>query len=145
MTGTRIFVFHVRQIIKASAFVVVGLIALASLLYFIVARDSVGSTAYAEEPGLFVPGTYHAEVLLGYKHANVAVTVTEDEITSIVLEELTQNQEILYPLLRPTMYGIAQEIIENQNLYISSNFENAVTSQVLMNAIARALEQGTPQ
>ena len=140
MNRPRIFVFHIKQIIKASAFIIIGLLVLVSLVYFFFQRDD-GSVPVARYDNyqLFLPGTYRAKVTLSYRPVYVEVTVTEDEITRILLEPLSENQEVFYPLLSPTMDNIAQEIIYSQSLNVTSTYENATTSRVLVNAISRAL------
>ena len=144
MSKPKIFVLHIRQIVKATAILAVGIIMLVSLIYFF-ARSDQGSTAMAEYPySMFVPGTYRAKIYLSYRPVFLEVTVTEDEIIGISLEPLTQNQEMFYPLLRPTVENVTREILYSQNLDVASNYENAVTSQVVVSAVYRALGEARP-
>ena len=133
MTGTKILVLHIRQIIKAALFITGIVLLLFILMFFFLGRDSATQS-------VFNPGTYTAQITLNYKPAQIEVTVTEDEITNIVLNPLSENQEIFYPLLMSTTEAIAGEIIENQSLSIVSSYENITTSKVVINAISRALE-----
>lgn len=153
MSGTKILVLHIREIIRAVIFAVSGLILIFAIIYFFIAQDqtatpevSLGYSPPEEKTSVttFVPGTYFAEIPLNIDSAGVEVTVTENEIISIALTELSDIHETFYPLLAPTMYSLAKEIIESQSLDITMSSENAVTSTLLVNAISRALHDATP-
>ena len=144
--GPKIFVFHVSQIIKIATFVIIGLIVLFSLIFYFASRSEAPSTptaVYTEEnrDGAFTPGTYRARVYLSYMPVFVEVTVTEDEIISILFEELSDNQLVFYPLLEPTIERITYDILSNQELYVTSTYEDAVTSKLVFSAIYRALAE----
>ena len=142
--GPKIFVFHVSQIIKVATFVIIGLIVLFSLIFYFTNSQSNQSAAVhtQENAGKYNPGTYRARVHLNYQPLYVEVTVTEDEILSIVFEELTENQMVFYPLLEPTIERLTYEILENQSLLaITSTDDDMVTSQVVFSAIHRAVEE----
>lgn len=140
--GPKIFVFHVSQIIKIATFVVIGLIVLFSLIFYFASRSE--STPSVDAGSLyphtqFTPGTYRSRIHLNYLPLFVEVTVSEDAITEIVFEELTENQMAFYPLLEPTMARISQAILENQDLSVTSTTDDAVTSQLIFSAIYRAV------
>lgn len=134
MTGTKILVLHIRQIVKG-LLVGVGLV----LLLFLILIFFFGNNE-SQTSRVFNPGTYTAYINLNYKPATLEVTVTEDEITSIILTPLSDNQEVFYPLLTPTALEIVEDILMTQNLEINATYENAATSKVVVNAISRALE-----
>ena len=140
MNNPKIFVLHIRQVIKASAIVIIGIIALLGIMYYFTRdENSVAMGQYNQQ--VFVPGTYRSRIYLSYRPAYIAVTVTEEEIVSIVLEPLTQNQQLFYPLLAPTMANVSQEILYNQHLNVSTSDENLFTSKVLVSAVHRALDE----
>lgn len=153
MTGTKILVFNAKQLIKGATYAIVGIIMLIAIIYFFMPKgEDASSQSLLEylpntlESGFaFTPGTYLSEISLNNKPATVEVTVTENEIVSIALGELTESHHLFYPLLMPTMNEIAQEIIESQSLNITKFQDNAVTSQILINAISRALDEAAPQ
>ena len=151
MSGTKILVLHLKEIIRAVVFTVFGIILLFAIIYFFIAQDQPAtpeaSLSYSpsEEISLstFIAGTYFAEIPLNFESAGVEVTVTENEIVNIVLTELSDNHQTFYPLLSPTLYSLAQEIIESQSLEVTMSYENAVTSTLLVDAISRALHEAT--
>lgn len=146
MNKPRIFVLHLRQIVKLGALAIVGFLLIVTMIFFFARGDSnQTASTYTYEQIAFEPGTYRSRVYLSYKPAYLAVTVTEDEIVSISLEPLTANQELLYPLLTPTVEKLAWEIVETQKLDVSSTIDNSATSHVIVSAVERALEEATLQ
>jgi len=150
MSGTKILVLHLKEIIRGAAFIFFGLILIFAIVYFFFSQNQSATpeTPLSYSPpeeersvNAFVPGTYFAEIPLNISPVSVEVTVTENEIVNIVLTELSDTHLTFYPLLTPTMYAIAQEIIENQSLDITISSETSVTSNLLVNAISRALDE----
>ncbi|MCL1925015.1 MAG: hypothetical protein FWF50_05465 [Defluviitaleaceae bacterium] len=144
----KIFVLHIRQIIKLGIAVVIGLILIFTLLYMFLGRG--GETMPAvyniegyehKQAGSFSPGSFTAYVPLNYQNAYVVVTVSENEITNIELAPLTENQVIFYPLLEITLENISEYILENQTLTFENDIYAQTTSRVLINAIARAITE----
>ena len=143
----RIFVLHIRQIIKIGIGIVVGLILLFTMLYMFLGREDASAAAllsdedtYAHKStSLFSPGTFRGYINLNYEDAVLYVTVSESEITSIELVPLTENQALMYPLLEVTLKNMSEVIIENQNLVVEKEAANAATSLVLLEAIRSAV------
>lgn len=155
MSGTKFLVLHLKEIIKAGALALVGLILLIAIIYFFMPKEqssspqvlvdnSSNSSDSSDSALTFIPGTYSSQIPLNNSPASVEVTVTENEITNIALSQLTETQELFYPLLTPTMNTLSQEIIDSQSLNITSSVENSVTNQVLVNAISKALHEAVP-
>jgi len=144
----KIFVLHIRQIIKLGIAVVIGLILIFTLLYMFLGRtgDTMPAVYNIEayehkQSGSFSPGSFTAYVPLNYQNAYVIVTVSENEITNIELSPLTENQAIFYPLLESTLEDITEYILQNQSLTFENEIYVQTTSRVLMNAIARAITE----
>ena len=143
----RIFVLHIRQIIKIGIGIVVGLILLFTMLYIFLGGGGETGTVSAENTeayehkaaSLFSPGVFRGYVHLNYEDAVVYVTVSESEIISIELEALTENQALLYPLLKTTLENMAHTIIQNQNLVVEKDHTNTATTLVLLEAIREAV------
>ena len=141
MGKPKIFVLHIRQIVKASIFAIIGFLVLLAIVYFFSPNDSPrAEVTYTQETG-FIPGTYRSKVYLSYQPAFVEVTVNESEIISVSLYPLTQNQKLFYPLLTPTMESLASEILYNQTLDFASTYENRATSVMLLSAVYDAINQ----
>ncbi len=98
------------------------------------AAASVGSETY-------IPGIYTSSLTLGDSAVDVQVTVSSDSIRSIELVNLSEATETAYPLVSSSFENIVSQILEKQKLDgITCSAENRYTSQLLLNAISKALK-----
>lgn len=139
MSGTKIVVFHLKEIIKTAVFAIIGVILIILLIYFIAPKKSNDNLNNKIQ---YNPGTY-SSVLTLHNDAplTVLVTVSEDQITEIALEEFDSSVDVFYPLLVPTMETISAKIINTQSLDVLTPEDNKITSEVLMYAIRTALDE----
>lgn len=93
------------------------------------------------EKAVYNAGEYSAQIILHNEPVEVIVTVSENEILDISLSELGQTQEVFYPLFEPVMEKTAEMIIENQSVEIDFDTDEAITSQILANAVDAALKK----
>ena len=75
---------------------------------------------------------------------DVQVVVDENNINSVSLVNLDETVETMYPLVKPAMEELAQQIVDTQSLdHITYSQSNQYTSIVLMNAIEEAIEKAS--
>ncbi len=139
MGGTKIVVVHIKEILKSALFAVLGIALIIMLILFFIPKSKPEQASSAAS--LYVAGKYTSEIMLQKNPVNVEVTVSENEILSIKLKNLAEEQQVFYPLIQPTMELLAAEIISNQAVPIELSTENVVTERVLLNAIKLALAQ----
>jgi len=139
MGGTRIIVWKMKDLIKIGIIAIVGLAAVIMLV--IALTPSNNAPAGSGARAIFVPGTYSAQIILHNEPVNINVTVNEREITAIVMADMQPAQELMYPLFRPTIETLSNEIIRRQTTNVTIESGAVVTSTVLLNAINSALEQ----
>lgn len=90
----------------------------------------------------YVPGIYSSTLQLGTSNIELQVTVDKDHINSITLTNIDEAVATLYPLMEPTLYELAAEIISEQSTEnISYTDENRYTSMLLMQAITACLDK----
>ncbi len=90
----------------------------------------------------YVSGIYTSTVTLGDSAADIEVTVDDDHINAIRLVNLNEAAAASYPLVTPSFDHIAEQILASQSLEgITCPQENKYTSQILLSAIAEALEK----
>lgn len=90
----------------------------------------------------YTPGIYTSTVTLGDSAADIEVTVDDDHINAIRLVNLNEAAAASYPLVTPSFDHIAEQILASQSLEgITCPQENKYTSQILLSAIAEALEK----
>ncbi len=138
MGDTKIFVVQLKEVVKSALYVILGLALIGLLVYFFIPKK-----AEVENKGsakaLYVPGTYSIELMLSKTPVNVLVSVTENEIVSVKLDDLQDTQQTFYPLLEPTMDTLSSEIVKSQTSEIPTTSEYTVTNQVLLEAVKIAL------
>lgn len=164
---TKIFVFHMREVILTFIIIVLFLLC---VVFFVLALSSgkknpeltitqqENSTIGTQDSDLetsllskddvscaasvYVPGIYRTVLYLNEQEINLEVTVDEYNITSLTLLSINDNLNTLYPLLSPTFENIKSQLYEYQDLQlVTYEPENKYTSLVLLEAISKALEK----
>ena len=96
----------------------------------------------AAASAVYVPGVYTSSIMLSGSAVDVAVTVSADEIESIRLVNVGEAVETMYPLMEPALDSLAEQICSTQSLEgLTYASENQYTSQVLIDAVSRALDK----
>ncbi len=91
---------------------------------------------------LFTAGVYTTPVTLGDSAVDVEVSVDQNHINAIRLVNLSEATAAAFPLVSPSLDHITSQILEKQTIEgITCPQENKYTSQLLLSAIAQALER----
>ncbi|MBS6398124.1 MAG: hypothetical protein KH452_13420 [Clostridiales bacterium] len=137
---TRIWVFHMKELIYTAVFIVLGIVFLL-LMIFMFSAEKNPDVAEALPPR-YTAGIYTASMTLGGNPVEIAVTVDEDYISSIRFRQLDETVSAMYPLMEPALEALADQICESQSMEnISYSEESQYTSLVLMSAIQTALDK----
>ena len=139
MVKSRFVVLQMKDIVRTGIFVAIGLVLLIVLIWAIMPRGRDADMGARN----FVPGTYTSYIIIHNRPIGVSVTVDEDSIIDISLSEMAESQEVFYPLIRPTMAVLSQEVIDRQTTNIETPIEAAITSRILLDAINNALMQAS--
>ena len=142
MRGTKIMALHLGEIIKTLIFVIAG-IAIVLLLINLFA-PSRGATANDDQDTArvyYIPGAYNVTLELSTGSIEIEVIVSENEILNVGFIYLPEEQQVFYPLFKPTMEILQVSILENQNLAVAVPEDRMITGQVLLSAIDQALSQ----
>ncbi len=110
------------------------------------AQPSETSSDSSSKGKIFTAGVYTTPVTLGDSTVDVEVSVDQDHINAIRLVNLSEATAAAFPLVSPSLEHITSQILEKQSIEdITCPQENKYTSQLLLSAIAQALEraQGT--
>lgn len=140
---TKIVVLHMKELIFTGILAVLGIFLIIMLLVMFLPKD--GSTKdHAESTGKYQPGVYTASVMLNDSALDVQVVVDENNINSVSLVNLDETVETMYPLVKPAMEELAQQIVDTQSLdNLTYSQSNQYTSIVLMNAVEEAIEKAS--
>ncbi len=128
---TRIWVFHMKELIYTAVFIVLGIFLL--LLMIFMFSGSPEQEVSAEIPSRYTAGVYTASMILGGNSVEIAVTVDEDYISSIEFRQLDETVSAMYPLMEPSL----DQSLEN----ISYSEDSQYTSLMLLSAIQTALSK----
>lgn len=91
---------------------------------------------------IFTAGVYTTPVTLGDSTVDVEVSVDQNHINAIRLVNLSESTAAAFPLVSPSLEHITSQILEKQTIEgITCPQENKYTSQLLLSAIAQALEK----
>lgn len=137
---TKIWVFHMKELIYTAVFVVLGIVLLL-LMIFMFSSDKE-TTVSEDVPSRYTAGLYTASMTLGGSPVEIAVTVDEDYISSIHFRQLDETVAAMYPLMEPALEALADQICERQSLDdLSYSEESQYTSMMLMEAIRTAVQK----
>ena len=149
-TKTKIMVIKMRDLIYTAVLLI--LIALLLLFLFLMfhpvsknkslsSSDAETSTLESEtKTSAYIAGIYTTPITLGNSSVDVEVTVDQDHINAIRLVNLSETATAMYPLISPSLEDLAFQICTSQSLEnITCPESNKYTSQLLLNAVAKAL------
>lgn len=133
----KIVVLHLKELIYTGIFLVLGILFVILLvMMFSPRKDSAAATS------LYTPGQYTTSLTFNGNVVDVKVTVDEERITSISLDNLEETVSVMYPLMEPALEDLSAQILTSQSLdNITYSDDNKYTSMLLLDAIASSLEQ----
>ena len=137
---TKIVVVHMKNLILTGILIGIGILLLLMSLSICLSQEHIGeSTATTQS---YIPGVYSSSVKLNDTAIDVQVTVDENNINSVALVNLNDTVETMYPLVKPAMEDLQNQILEKQSTSDIDYSENSqYTSKVLLNAIDDALSK----
>ena len=138
---TKIVVLRMKEIIYTAIFIGLGILLV--MLLFIMFRPGKGNDAPASsDQVLYIPGVSSASLKLGSQEVNVEVAVDKDRISAISMVSLSDSVATMYPLVQPSLQNLTRQICDTQSTKnLTYPEESRYTSQVLLQAIERALEK----
>lgn len=149
MASTKLIVLKSKEIIYSVIFLalVALLIIILSIMFKKPGSGEISSSAKKENSDeaeasetSYIPGTYSENITLGESTVSVMVTVDEDSITDVALQNADETVSAMYPLLEPSV-----EDINTQLQYVASiddvtfSGDNQYTASLICDAIKSAL------
>ncbi|MCD8020094.1 MAG: hypothetical protein LUF92_11075 [Clostridiales bacterium] len=135
---TKIIVVKAKELIYTALFLFLVIILILLLIFMFAPEETDVSTS----AGVYTPGVYTSTLTLGDTVLDVAVTVDENNITSVSLTNLSETVTAMYPLLEPSLEEINEQldsITSIDDLEIDS--DNKYASLILQQAIKNALQK----
>ena len=133
----KIVVLHMKELIYTGLFFILGILLVVILVLMFSDKNS-----QSVSNSLYTPGQYTTTLTFNGSVVDVKVTVDENSITSIHLDNLEESVSVMYPLMEPALEELSAQIIKTQSLdNISYAEDRQYTSLLLLDAIASSLEQ----
>lgn len=137
---TKIVVIKAKEIIYTGIFLVLGIL-LIVLLINMFGKEKDKKT---ETTSKYNPGVYSSTITLGDSTLNVSVSVDENTISGVDIENMDEAVTTMYPLLEPALNEINEQISVVESVDdITYSKDNQYTYIILNQAIKNALEQAT--
>lgn len=126
-----------KELIYTVIFAGLGILLVVLLLFMFWPKGNNGESV---ETMNYAAGVYSSSVMFGNHNVDVQVIVDENRINSISLVNLDDSVETMYPLMRPALEAISEQVISKQSTEgVTYNADNQYTSLVLLNAVENAL------
>lgn len=136
---TKIVVLHMKELIYTATFIGLGILLVVLFLFMFHSGDEGEEST---ETMKYVAGVYSSSILFNDSMMDVQVIVSENEIQSVSLINLSEAVMTMYPLVEPALENLTEQIIEKQSTEnISYDADNQYTSIMLLNAVDNALEK----
>ncbi len=137
MRNTKFVVLSLKDIMKNVMFLAMAIALIIAMLIMFTPEKRIN------EETSYNAGTYQTEITLSEDSSlYLSVVLTEDKIQDIYISDLTEEQNVFYPLIVPTFETVKNHVLKTQTTYLAVNPDILETSSLLLTAIEDAIYQG---
>lgn len=131
-----------KEIIYTAVFAILGILLILLMVFMFFPKNKKAATASAG----YTPGIYTSTVTLNNTDLEIEVSVDQSRIQSIRCVNLNESVEAMYPLLRPAVEDMADQICASQSLEnLSYPDDTPYTSKMIVSAVRDALKKAVVQ
>ena len=144
MAKTKIVVIQMKELIYTAIFAGLGilLIVLLIIMFFPSKDEKNDSSDSAAAENIYNPGIYNSQIVLGDSTLNLEVVVDADQIKSVSLVNLEDSVATMYPLVKPSLASIEEELKKGTSLDdIPLTEKSKYTETLLLDGIRTALDK----
>ena len=135
---TKIIVVKAKELIYTALFICLAIVLILLLIFMFAPEEKNVRTS----AGVYTPGVYTSTITLGDTALDVAVSVDENNITSVSLNNLSESVTAMYPLLEPSLDSINEQLDSNSSVdELTLDSESRYTGLILQQAIKNALQK----
>ena len=135
---TKIIVVKAKELIYTALFICLAIVLILLLIFMFAPEEKNVRTS----AGVYTPGVYTSTITLGDTALDVAVSVDENNITSVSLNNLSESVTAMYPLLEPSLDSINEQLDSISSIdELQLDSENKYTGLILQQAIKNALQK----
>ena len=140
---TKIVVLHMKELIYTAIFVALAILFII-LLIVMFGKKEPEKAVKTMADATYVPGIYSTSITLNNQVVDISVTVDENHINSVELNNIDEAITTMFPLMEPAFDSIAAQIKEGTALSdITYDQESYYTSQILIQAIQTSLDKAS--
>lgn len=141
MSKTKIVIVSLKEIVYTAIFVALGIL-LIVLLVFMFMPDKKQNADQSADASVYVPGVYTTQLSLGDTQVNMEVVVDKNHINSVALVNIDETVTTMYPLVKPAVNTISEQLSAGKTLDEIELDENSkYTQTLLVEAIETALDK----
>lgn len=144
MSNTKIVVLQAKKMIYGGIFALIAIIILVVLLVlYWPGRDEnqALSLNYGTEK-VYEAGVYTKELQLGDTLVNLQLTLDEERVKSLEIVNLEESVETMYPLMKPTVEKISQQLTAGKGMDEIVLSEDAqYTEKILVESVSEMLAE----
>lgn len=138
----KFMVFHLRELIYTATFILLGIILVISLIFMFCNRNQ-GEKEPETTSSQYEAGVYTSNVTLNGNPMEISVTLDNDHINAITVDNVSDTIATMYPLVEPAFEDIAKQIVDTQSIEnIQFSEESQYTYAMLYNAIVDTIKKG---
>lgn len=133
----KFMVFHLKELIYTLIFIVLGIFLIFMLVFMFQNKDEE-----SEKTGTYTSGIYTSKVNLNDAAMELKLTVDENHINSITVENMDDAITTMYPLVMPALEDIAKQVVSTQSVEnIKFQDGSMYTYTLLLNAIEDLMKE----
>lgn len=144
MSNTKIVVLQAKKMIYGGIFALIAIIILVVLLVLYWPgrdEDKALSLNYGTEK-VYEAGVYTKELQLGDTLVNLQLTLDEERVKSLEIVNLEESVETMYPLMKPTVEKISQQLTAGKGMDEIVLSEDAqYTEKILVESVSEMLAE----
>ena len=146
MAKTKIVVLQVKKIVYTGIFIAIGVIILAVLLAMFLPKSSSKNTNVSNMTDTpdkkYDAGIYTKEIEIGDSTVNLELALDENQVKSLELVNLEESVETMYPLMKPTVEKLSEELAAGTDIKKIELSEDAkYTEKMLVESVETMLEE----
>lgn len=140
---TKIVVLHMKELIYTAIFAALAILFVILLIVMFGKKESE-ETVETMANAAYVPGIYTTSLTLNNQVVDVEVTVDENHINAVALNNINEAVTTMFPLMEPAFDSIAAQIKEGiAPSDVTYDQESYYTSQILIQAIQTSLDKAS--
>lgn len=130
----KFMVFHLKELIYTFVFIVLGILLIVMLVFMF--KDKQEKSDKTANTNTYASGIYTSTVNLNDASMELKLTVDENHINSITIENMDDAIATMYPLVMPAFEDIANQVVSTQSVE-NINFQDGsmYTYTLLLNSI----------